>query len=75
MMTVGADLAPKDAVGEFLGAWRLVGDGGAMGGPVLVGALADALGLAFATVAVAVVGAGAALTFAYGVPETVRRGS
>jgi MFS family permease len=75
MMTVGADLAPKDAVGEFLGAWRLVGDGGAMGGPVLVGALADALGLAFATLAVAVVGAGAALTFAYGVPETVRRGS
>jgi MFS family permease len=75
MMTVGADLAPKGAVGEFLGAWRLVGDGGAMGGPVLVGALADALGLAFATVAVAAVGAGAALTFAYGVPETVRRGS
>jgi hypothetical protein len=26
-------------------------------------------------VAVAAVGAGAALTFAYGVPETVRRGS
>ncbi|MBW6455213.1 MAG: MFS transporter [Trueperaceae bacterium] len=75
MMTVGADLAPKGAVGEFLGAWRLVGDGGAMGGPVLVGALADALGLAFATLAVAAVGAGAALTFAYGVPETVRRGS
>jgi MFS family permease len=75
MMTVGADLPPKDAVGEFLGAWRLVGDGGAMGGPVLVGALADALGLAFATVAVAAVGAGAALTFAYGVPETVRRGA
>ena len=75
MMTVGADLAPKGAVGEFLGAWRLVGDGGAMGGPVLVGALADVLGLAFATVAVAAVGAGAALTFAYGVPETVRRSS
>ncbi len=73
MMTIGADLAPKGAVGEFLGAWRLVGDGGAMGGPVLVGALADALGLAFATLAVAAVGAGAALTFAYGVPETVRR--
>ena len=75
MMTIGADLAPKGAVGEFLGAWRLVGDAGAMGGPVLVGALADVLGLAFATVAVAAVGAGAALTFAYGVPETVRRSS
>lgn len=75
MMTIGADLAPKGAVGEFLGAWRLVGDGGAMGGPVLVGALADVLGLGFATLAVAAVGAGAALTFAYGVPETVRRSS
>jgi hypothetical protein len=72
MMTLGADLAPPEAVGEFLGAWRLIGDGGSMGGPVLVGALADALGLPLATLAIAAVGAGAALTFAYGVPETLR---
>jgi MFS family permease len=72
MMTVGADLAPEDAVGEFLGVWRLIGDGGAMGGPVLVGALADLLTLPAATIAIALVGVGAALTFAYGVPETRR---
>ncbi len=72
MMTVGADLAPDDAVGEFIGVWRLVGDGGSMGGPVLVGALADLLTLPVATVAIATVGVGAALTFAYGVPETRR---
>ena len=73
MMTIAADLAPPDAVGEFLGVWRLIGDGGSMGGPVLVGALADALSLPLATLVVAAVGAGAALTFAYGVPETLRR--
>lgn len=70
MMTVGADLAPRRAMGEFLGAWRLIGDGGAMASPVLVGALADALGLAAGTLVVAVLGFGAAATFAYGVPET-----
>jgi MFS family permease len=73
IMTLGADLAPPEAVGEFLGVWRLIGDGGSMGGPVLVGALADALSLPLATLAIALVGAGAALTFAVGVPETLRR--
>jgi MFS family permease len=72
MMTVAADLAPDDAVGEFIGVWRLVGDGGSMGGPVVVGALADLLTLPLATLAIATVGVGAALTFAYGVPETRR---
>jgi MFS family permease len=70
MMTVGADLAPEGATGEFLGAWHLVGDGGAMGSPVLVGALADGLGLAGATVVVAFSGVAAAMLFAWGVPET-----
>lgn len=72
MMTVAADLAPSDAIGEFIGVWRLIGDGGSMGGPVVVGALADVLTLPAATVAIAAVGVGAALTFAYGVPETRR---
>jgi MFS family permease len=70
MMTVGADLAPEGAVGEFLGAWRLIGDAGAMGSPVLVGSLADVLGLSGATMVVAVSGFIAALAFAFGVPET-----
>jgi MFS family permease len=72
MMTVGADLAPDEALGEFLGVWRLVGDAGAVGGPVVVGALADLLTLPLATFAIASVGLGAAATFAYGVPETRR---
>lgn len=72
MMTVASDLAPADAVGEFIGVWRLLGDGGAMGGPVLVGALADLLTLPLATLAIATAGVGAAAVFAYGVPETRR---
>jgi MFS family permease len=73
MMTLGSDLAPREALGEFLGVWRLVGDAGSSGGPLLVGAVAEVLDLGLAAVAVAVVGVGAALVFAYRVPETLRR--
>ncbi|MDP6776827.1 MAG: MFS transporter [Candidatus Latescibacteria bacterium] len=74
MMTLGADLAPGESVGEFLGVWRLVGDGGSLGAPLVVGNVADALGLSAATWAVAGVGVLASLTFAFLVPETLRRG-
>lgn len=73
MLTVGSDLAPEGALGEFLGVWRLLGDAGALGGPVVVGVVADLLTLPLAAVAVASLGVGAALTFAYGVPETLSR--
>ena len=33
MMTLGADLAPREGTGEFLGVWRLIGDTGAVTGP------------------------------------------
>lgn len=61
MMTLGADLAPRDAVGEFLGIWRFIGDAGQAGGPLVVGVVADALGLtatAFALAGIGVVAAG-----------------
>jgi MFS family permease len=45
MMTLGADLAPPGATGEFLGIWRLIGDVGAVSGPLAVGAVAAAAGL------------------------------
>lgn len=45
MMTLGADLAPKGATGEFLGLWRLMGDVGMVAGPLLVGVVASSLGL------------------------------
>jgi len=45
MMTLGADLAPPEATGEFLGVWRLIGDAGMVAGPLLVGLIATWLGL------------------------------
>lgn len=71
MMTLGADLAPRESFGEFLGAWRLVGDTGHMGAPLVVGGIADLLGLSPATFAIAGFGLLAAGTFAFLVPETL----
>ncbi len=72
MMTLGADLAPPDAVGEFLGIWRFVGDAGQAGGPLVVGIVADALGLAVTAFALAGIGVVAALILAALVRETLR---
>jgi MFS family permease len=73
MMTLGADLAPKEAAGEFIGLWRLVGDAGQMGGPVVVGAIAGAVGLAAAALVLAGVGLLAAGTIYVAVEETLRK--
>jgi MFS family permease len=73
MMTLASDLAQPGTVGEFLGVWRVIGDAGSMGGPVVVGAVADVLTLETAAVVIATVGLGAAVVFAWGVPETLRR--
>jgi MFS family permease len=45
MMTLGADLAPPEATGEFLGVWRLIGDAGMVAGPLTVGLIATWFGL------------------------------
>ena len=74
MMTLGSDLAPRDAMGEFLGLWRLIGDGGNTGGPLVVGTVADITGLGLAALVLAGVGALAAGNLAWFVPETRRQG-
>jgi len=71
MMTLGADLAPKESMGEFLGLWRLVGDAGSAGGPLAVGRLADLLGLRTAAFAMSGVGLLAVLTLVFLVRETL----
>jgi MFS family permease len=73
MMTLGADLAPKESLGEFLGVWRLIGDGGATSGPLAIGGLADALDLSVAPFVIAAIGLVAASVFAFRVPETLKR--
>lgn len=73
MMTLGADLSPKEGRGEFLGIWRLIGDGGRTGGPIVVGQVADVLALPTAAWAMAAAGACAALVFGLLVPETLKK--
>jgi MFS family permease len=48
VMTLGADAAPTEGRAQFLGGWRLCGDIGVSGGPVLVSVLVAAVPLATA---------------------------
>jgi MFS family permease len=73
MMTLGADLAPPGATGEFLGLWRLIGDTGAAGGPMAVGALADLIGLSLTALALSGVGLASAAILVVLVRETRHR--
>jgi MFS family permease len=70
MMTLGADLAPPGATGEFLGIWRLIGDVGAVLGPLVVGAVAAAAGLSGGAWILSLVGWLAVATLAGLVRET-----
>jgi len=73
MMTLGADLAPETARGEFLSIWRLIGDVGSSGGPLAVGAIADAVALPTAALLMACAGLLASATFGFFVPETLKK--
>lgn len=75
MMTLGADLAPDGERSEFLGLWRLIGDSGGSGGPIVVGWVADFLGLSLATFVIAGIGLAAALSLGTLVPETLHKTS
>ena len=56
VMTLGADTAPVRGRSQYLGGWRLCGDIGNSGGPLLVGAVAAVAPLATACVVVGVLG-------------------
>ena len=56
VMTLGADSAPVVGRAQFLGGWRLCGDIGNTGGPLLVGLVASVAPLALASVALGVAG-------------------
>jgi len=73
MMTLGSDLAPRGAVGEFLGLWRLIGDAGFAVGPILVGAVAQVVGLGASAFTIAAIGVLSVSWFALRVPETLKR--
>ena len=73
MMTLGADLSPARSRGEFLGVWRLIGDLGQTGAPLIVGVVADILALSSAIWFIAGSGLVAASIFLILVPETLKR--
>lgn len=73
MMTLGSDLSPIQSRGEFLGVWRLIGDLGHTGAPLVVGAIADILVLSSAVWVIAGSGLAAASIFLFFVPETLKR--
>ena len=69
VLTLGADLAPAGERSRFLGVWRLVGDCGALAGPLLTAAAAS-LSAALALTWLIGVAGGAVLWWR--VPETLR---
>ena len=71
MMTLGADLAPPGKRGEFLGAWRFIGDMGLTGSPLLVGFVSGTFALATAPFVISEIGILAATVFLFFVPETL----
>ncbi len=73
MMTLGADLAPREGTGEFLGLWRLTGDFGGSAGPVIVGNLADLFGLSYSGFALGGIGYIGVCIFLWLVPETLKK--
>jgi len=72
-MTLGADLSPADRRGEFIGVWRVMGDTGAFGGPMIVGALIEALSLTASFAFLSITGIAGMLIMALLVKETLPR--
>jgi MFS family permease len=65
VMTLGADASPAEGRSQFLGAWRLCGDIGNSGGPLLVSAVAAFAPLAVACLTLGVLGVAGAGWVAY----------
>jgi MFS family permease len=70
VQTVGADVAPPEARGTFLGLWRFTGQGGATVSPIVFAILADHLSYGAAFLSVAVSAAAVAFLLVRYVPET-----
>lgn len=73
MMTLGSDLSPISGRSAYLSAWRWIGDAGSSGGPLIVGWVAQALALPFASLSIAAAGLMAGAVFGFLVPETLKK--
>ncbi len=74
IQTVGADVAPPEARGMFLGLWRLTGQGGSTFSPILFAVIAEMLGYGSSFLFVAAAAAVVAFLLIFYVPETRTRG-
>jgi len=73
VLTLGADLSPRNSSGEFLGIWHLMADVGTMSGPLLIGAVAQALSLQVAPLLIAGFGLVGAWFMIFRVTETLNK--
>jgi len=73
LLTLGSDLAPRNSRGEFLGVWRLIGDLGHAGGPLLMGILIELATLGAASAMAAGIGILGAAALYWLVDETLQR--
>jgi MFS family permease len=75
VMIMGADFAHASGrQGQFLGLWRLIGDVGISGAPLLTGTIVKAAGLGAASLTVAGLGFAGVCLMIFGVVETLRLG-
>ena len=73
LLTLGADVAPRDDPAPFLGSWRTLTDAGGAVSPLLVSGIAAAASLSIATGVVGAIGLLGALAFVRWVPRFVPR--
>ncbi len=73
LLALGADFAPADRRGEFLGVWRLTADAGTSAGPLVASFFMGLAGIAIASMACAGIGFAGTLVMALLVPETLPR--
>lgn len=73
VMTLGTDFAPAIGRAEFLGVWRLIGDMGTSGGPVVAAVVSGAAGLAASSLTIAGIGAVGAALVLFRMPEPLAR--
>ena len=70
VQTVGADVAPPEARGTFLGLWRFTGQGGATISPIIFAIMADHVSYGSAFLFVAACAAIVAYVLVRHIPET-----
>jgi MFS family permease len=73
VMTLGADFSPVMGRAQFLGAWRVCGDLGTAGGPLIVTAATALASLAAASITMGALGGVGVALMLFLMPETLRR--